>query len=208
MELYAAYLKEAARLRDKYASQIKILVGFECEWIRQSDAQFVLDLAKNPAVDLFLGSVHHMHQIPIDYDRAMYEQARTQSGGTDELLFMDYFDAQYDMLHELKPPVVAHFDLIRLFSGCKDQDLREMPAVWQKVVRNLEFIAGQDMIIEVNSSALRKGLKEPYPARAVCEVSFFSTSVVRSSLNAPRNLSSWVASLRFQMIAMALRRSG
>lgn len=166
---HRAYIIEATRLRQLYASRIKILVGFECEWIRQSDLPFIKSLAADPAIDLFLGSVHHVHEIPIDFDRPMYEKAREEAGGTDERLFEDYFDSQYDMLHDLRPPVVAHFDLIRLYSDNKDTDLKSMPGVWKKVVRNLDYCARQGLMIEINSSALRKGLKEPYPGCSVCE---------------------------------------
>lgn len=180
MDNHKAYIKEATRLREKYASKIKILVGFECEWIRQTDLAFIKQLSKDPAVDLFLGSVHHVNEIPIDFDRPMYEAARKESGGTDEKLFEDYFDAQYDMLHDLRPPVVAHFDLIRLFADERDKDLKMMPGVWKKVVRNLDYCVRQGLMIEVNSAALRKGLKEPYPGRSVCEVSAENATSPRS----------------------------
>jgi histidinol-phosphatase (PHP family) len=120
-------------------------------------------------VDFFIGSVHHVHEIPIDYDAAFYEKAREVAGGTDERLFEDYFDAQFEMLKALKPRVVGHFDLIRLLSDEPDRDLREMKGVWERVVRNLKYVVGQNGLLEINSSALRKGLKEPYPGRSVCE---------------------------------------
>ena len=120
-------------------------------------------------MDYFIGSVHHVHEIPIDYDAEFYEKARHVAGGTDERLFEDYFDAQFEMLKALKPRVVGHFDLIRLLSDEPDRDMRGMKRVWEKVVRNLMLVVGQDGLLEINSSALRKGLKEPYPGRSVCE---------------------------------------
>ena len=126
-------------------------------------------MASNPNIDYFIGSVHHVHEIPIDYDRALYVKARNAAGGTDERLFEDYFDSQYEMLKALKPKVVGHFDLIRLFSDKPNGDLREMKGVWEKAVRNLKLIVEQGGLMEINSAALRKGLKEPYPARSVCE---------------------------------------
>jgi len=125
---------------------------------------------ENPNIDYFLGSVHHVHEIPIDYDRAMYEQARKVSGGTDERMFEDYFDSHYEMLKALQPRIVAHFDLIRLFSDDPDRDLKTVDGVWSRIVRNLALIKDQGGLLEINSSALRKGLKEPYPTRSVCEV--------------------------------------
>ena len=120
-------------------------------------------------MDFFIGSVHHVHEIPIDFDAAFYGKAREVAGGTDERLFEDYFDAQFEMLKALKPRVVGHFDLIRLLSDEPDRDLRKMKGVWERVVRNLKYVVGQNGLVEINSSALRKGLKEPYPGRSVCE---------------------------------------
>jgi histidinol-phosphatase (PHP family) len=110
-----------------------------------------------------------VHQIPIDYDTKFYQKARDAAGGTDKRLFEDYFDAQYEMLKALKPKVVGHFDLIRLLSDEPDRDLREMKGVWEKAVRNLRLVVRQGGLMEINSAGLRKGLKEPYPGRAVCE---------------------------------------
>ena len=112
-----------------------------------------------------------MHEIPIDYDRATYTRARDAAGGSDERLFEDYFDAQWEMLNALRPTVVGHFDLVRLFADRPDAELRAMPGVWGRVRRNLEFVVASGALLEVNSSALRKGLREPYPSRCVCEVS-------------------------------------
>jgi histidinol-phosphatase (PHP family) len=166
-----AYICEAIRLRDKYASSIKILIGFEGEWIRPSSADMVSTLLQIPGTDFFIGSVHHVHEIPIDFDKAMYQKARHVAGGTDERLFEDYFDAQFEMLKALQPPVVGHFDLIRLLSDDPNVEFRSMEGVWERVLRNLTLIAEQGGLLEVNSSALRKGLKEPYPSRSICQVS-------------------------------------
>lgn len=156
-------------MREKYAGKIKILIGFEGDWIRPSYAVLIKELASNPVIDYYIGSVHHVHGIPIDYDIPFYQKAREVAGGSDERLFEDYFDAQFEMLKALKPKVVGHLDLIRLLSDEPNRDLREMKGVWEKVVRNLEVIVEQKGLVEVNTSALRKGLKEPYPTRSVCE---------------------------------------
>lgn len=163
-------MKEAVRLREKYKDEIMIIIGFEGEWIRPEYADLIEELMQDPETDFFLGSVHHMHGIPIDYDKPMYIEARKAAGGTDERLFEDYFDTQYSMLQRLEPMVIGHFDLIRLLSDEPDQDLKSMPRVWSRITRNLDLINKQGGLLEINSSALRKGLKEPYPTRSICEV--------------------------------------
>ena len=166
---HEAFINEAIRLRQKYAGKIKILIGFEAEWIRPSYATLVQELASNSAVDFFVGSVHHVNEIPIDFDNAFYELAREKAGGTDQRIFEDYFDSQFEMLKTLKPVVVGHFDLIRLLSDEPDRDLKHMAGIWEKIIRNLNVVVGYGGLLEINTSALRKGLKEPYPGRAICE---------------------------------------
>ncbi|KHJ32776.1 putative histidinol phosphate phosphatase family protein [Erysiphe necator] len=166
---HSDYLAEALNLREKYKDQIKILIGFECEWIRASYGPLIKQLAADPAIDYFIGSVHHVHEIPIDYDRSFYFQAREKAGGTDARLFEDYFDAQYQMLIEVQPRVIGHFDLIRLLSDRRDLSLTDLEDVWTRILRNLRVILEKDALLEVNSSGLRKGLKEPYPMRCICE---------------------------------------
>jgi histidinol-phosphatase (PHP family) len=156
-------------MREKYRSQITLLIGFEGEYIRPSYGPLIKSLAANPVVDYFIGSVHHVHEIPIDYDVAMYRKARDVAGGTDERLFEDYFDLQFEMLNAVHPKVVGHFDLIRLLAEEPNADLRHWKGVWEKVVRNLKTIVEQGGLMEINTSALRKGLEEPYPTRAICE---------------------------------------
>jgi histidinol-phosphatase (PHP family) len=134
----------------------------------------VKDLQAKYKWDFFVGSVHHVHTIPIDFDRDHFENARQVSGGSDIQLFEDYFDSQYEMLQSLKPPVVGHFDLIRLLSDHRNIDMTIYARLWDKVQRNLKFISSYDGILEINTSALRKGLDEPYPISSICQVSLLS----------------------------------
>ena len=167
----AAYYQEATRLREKYSSQIQLVIGFETEWIRPAVSKALVEesLARIP-FEFFIGSVHHMHTYPIDYDRPLYEKARQVAGGSDPRLFEDYFDAQLDMLHQLRPLVVGHFDLIRLKSDDPDASFSAWPGVWQRVLRNLDFVASYGGILEINTAALRKGMSEPYPQAEICRV--------------------------------------
>lgn len=180
MPRHEAYMLEAQRLQARYADQIHILIGFEGEFIRpEVYSSLVRELATHPAVDYFIGSLHHTCGIPIDFDKDFYAKARNAAGGSEELMYAKYYDEQYAMLTALKPRVVGHFDLVRLLSEDPGRDVKSSwtkkvsdgsrEAVWEKVVRNLKVIQGQGGWLECNSSALRKGLAEPYPARPIAE---------------------------------------
>ncbi|KAI5921268.1 histidinol phosphate phosphatase HisJ family protein [Camillea tinctor] len=183
---HAAYLLEAARLRAKYAGQIELLIGFEGEWLRPGYRDLITELAAHADVDYFIGSLHHVNGVPIDYDGAYYARARDSCAPTatngeaapgsevdaeaaEERMYARYYDEQYAMLAALRPRVVGHFDLVRLLSGSPGRDVRRWAGVWARVRRNLAHVAGYGGWLECNSSALRKGLAEPYPCRAIAE---------------------------------------
>lgn len=210
-KLYEDFYIEARRLQKAYVDRIDILVGFESEWIRESSRTILWDLRAKYAVDMFVGSLHHVHTHAIDLDTPCYHRAREVAGGTDEQLFADYFDDQLDMLKELRPPVVGHFDLIRLKSDDPERSFKTWPEVWGKVERNLEFVAGYGGVLELNSSALRKGMTEPYPQVEICRVcySICCVSMVRLVLltSLCRSSCVWVAASHCPMTAIVLGRS-
>ncbi|KAI1775469.1 histidinol-phosphatase [Hypoxylon cercidicola] len=166
---HAAYLEEARRLQAKYASQLHILIGFEGEFPRAGYGALVASLAADPRVDYFVGSLHHIGAVPVDYDGAYYARA-VAAAGTEEAAHARYYDQQHAMLTALRPRVVGHFDLVRLLSSAPARDVRaEWPAVWARVARNLAVVAAYGGWLECNTSALRKGLAEPYPGRQIAE---------------------------------------
>lgn len=169
-QTFAAYYDAALLLRRKYASQIQILVGFEAEYIRASSIEIVRDLQQIYKFDFFVGSVHHVNTIPIDFDHALYGKALLSVGGDETLLFAAYLDTMYEMLTALRPAVVGHFDLIRLLSS---QPLRQLSAcgdlVWSRALRNLAYIKSYNGLLELSSASLRKGWPTPFPGPDVCQ---------------------------------------
>lgn len=203
-DLIDGFYAHATELREKYKDQINILVGFEGEWIRPSSLKLIKDLQSKHDFDYFVGSVHHVLTYPIDYDRAKYEEVRRLVGGSDEELFSEYFDAQYAMLQKLRPKLVGHFDLIRLYSDDPNGSFHQWDGVWEKIVRNLKFVADYGGVLELNSSALRKGMSEPYPKAEICQVSLCRPEPGTLLLiEYRRNSLGWVVGSHCRMIVMA-----
>ena len=148
----------------------------EIDWIRPASRVFIQNLLERYSFDLFVGSVHHVHTIPIDYSAENFQEAVQKSGGSEEKLFENYFDLQYEMLAMLKPPVVGHFDLIRLKSMSPNDSIKRYLAAWEKAVRNISFVIEYGGVFEINSAALRKGLSHPYPMADLCNVSNFQST--------------------------------
>ncbi|KAJ3334803.1 histidinolphosphatase [Gonapodya sp. JEL0774] len=175
---FEAYVVEARRLQQVYDGRIHLLVGMETEHI--PDAGYlgaVARLRERHRLDYLVGSLHHVDGTPIDYDIPTLERAEEQcrkavgalasdtAAGTEEL-FIRYFDQQYEMLSALKPEVVGHFDLIRLWRV--EHPLSE--EVWSRIRRNVDFVIGYGGLFEVNAAAYRKGLPEAYPQKDILKL--------------------------------------
>lgn len=175
------YFAKAQELRAKYQDKIALPIGFESDWCGPHSLELIQQSLQNHNFDFFIGSIHHVRGIPIDYDQASYDRARTSAGGTDEELFEEYFDEQLGMLKALRPVVVGHFDLVRLKSSDFNVGWQSMKGVWSRILRNLDFVASYGGILEINSAAMRKGMDEPYPKSEICQVS--KTSTIECSID-------------------------
>jgi len=164
------YYHKAVALRAKYQGQIRILIGFETEYIRAESIQCVQALLQKYSFDYCVGSIHHVLGIPIDYSSELWCEARQACGGTDELLYAQYFEEQYELLVQIKPLVIGHFDVIRLWAPDKMAKLRQWPSVWAKVTRNINTVIHYGGLFELNSAAYRKGFEEAYPTSEIAMV--------------------------------------
>ena len=153
------YFKEARALKTKYADQIELLVGFETEAYTgyQEEVSALIDRHQP---DMIVGSVHHLHDILFDAAPEDYAQAVEKSGSIEQF-YCDYFDKQLELIEYFKPPVVGHFDLVRLH----DPDYRsrfEVTAIRDRALRNLTRIKELGLILDLNMRSLKKSADEPY----------------------------------------------
>ncbi|OQY20298.1 MAG: restriction endonuclease [Desulfobacteraceae bacterium 4572_35.1] len=153
------YVQTARRLQQQYAGEMTIYVSMESEfyagavpWVRQLQRQYNLDY--------LVGSVHHVNECCFDFSVTEYQYAIEVAGGLDAA-YCNYFDAQYAMIEHLRPAVVGHFDLIRLFDDDYPRRMQQ-PQVAQRIERNLQRIAQLGLMLDFNVRALLKGATEPY----------------------------------------------
>lgn len=162
---FDSYFSRAKQLKKKYETQIKMYIGFEGEMMDKGSCEFLSRLLSEYQPDLWVGSVHFVNEVPIDFDKASWEFAKTKCGGSIECLFRAYFDLQYELITRMAPPVIGHFDLIRLFSSTQD-----LSSVWELVERNITEGIRRGCLFEINTSAISKGWDTPYPKRDIAKV--------------------------------------
>lgn len=185
---FQAYLSEARKLQAEYTERgtLQILVGCESENITSpgtldyltqvlgSDANTKPEHIGEGVVDYIVGSLHHTHSIPIDFDRETFDRSvesfktsATSSITDAHLKLIDqYLEDQMEVLQRLNPEVIGHFDLFRLFVP----ELKlEAPDVWAKVERNIRFAIGYGALFECNAAAFRKGWNTSYPGKEILD---------------------------------------
>ncbi|TKY84664.1 hypothetical protein EX895_006566 [Sporisorium graminicola] len=187
-DTFKAYLVEARRLQVEYAAKsLHVLVGCETENITSPDSLDYLmevlgsDVGTEPelvgagVVDYIVGSLHHTHAIPIDFDRETFDrsvasfQSDSASSTADAHLRLvdQYLEDQMEVLQRLKPEVIGHFDLFRLFTP--QLELQE-PRIWAKVQRNIRFAVEYGALFECNAAAFRKGWNTSYPGKELLQL--------------------------------------
>ncbi|MGI9536847.1 MAG: histidinol-phosphatase [Desulfocapsaceae bacterium] len=167
LERFGSYMEECRRLQEKYSAQIQLFAALEIETYSGYE-EFVPFLIERFAPDYIVGSVHFVNDINFDYSETIYDRAADSAGGLDQL-YLKYFDLQYEMIRRLKPEVVGHFDLIRIFdSGYRER--LEQPEVVSRIRRNLELIKELDLILDFNLRALHKGASEPYICESILKI--------------------------------------
>jgi histidinol-phosphatase (PHP family) len=165
-ERFSRYMAHCRNLQLAYRGRLTIFVGMETE-AYQGAVDYAIRLRDRFQPDYVVGSVHHVADIPIDMNPHEYEMAITACGGIVNL-YEAYFDLQYDMIQTLKPSVVGHFDLIRIFDPDYISRLK-IPPIWTRVCRNLEAVASLGLMLDLNVRALLKGASEPYICPPILE---------------------------------------
>lgn len=182
LQNFRNYIEHATRVQKEYNSKsgVKLLVGFEIEGLDDEHISFSDEILSQYPINMTVGSVHYLHKIPIDFSAELWLGARDQSKDkTARGLYKDYFDLQFEVISRLKPNVIGHFDLIRLFepkdeidptTGIKIRDInleKDWPEVWEGIVKNIKFAVNYGALFELNSAAIRKGWDSPYPKKDI-----------------------------------------
>jgi len=161
---FADYISKCRKLQKKYSSSIKLYIGFETE-IFNGFESFTKKLIQKFQPDYIVGSIHHVKDMCFNESKQGYFDTVQAVGGL-EALYCEYFDQQYEMIKALKPEVVGHFDIIRIFDpNCQIQ--LKKPDVQKRIRRNLKLIKKLDLIIDYNLRAFNPGANEAYPSRSI-----------------------------------------
>jgi histidinol-phosphatase (PHP family) len=153
-----AYEKDVQNLKEKYNKQIKILLGYEVDYLKG----YIDERVIHAKVDYLIGSVHFLDKWGFDNPEFISEY---HNRDIDEI-WQKYFDAIEAMAKTGYFDIVGHFDLIKVFKYMPKKEI-------QLIAKNaLKAIKQSGMVLELNTAGLRKPTKEIYPSPLLLEMAY------------------------------------
>ncbi|RLA74664.1 MAG: histidinol-phosphatase [Epsilonproteobacteria bacterium] len=165
------YIKDIKKLKQKYKNSIKILTGFEVDYLT---GDYIYDEILNTKVDYLIGSVHF---IPLSSEK--YSLFNPKFWGFDnpdfigqyedkdiDTIWQNYFDAVELMAKSKLFDIVGHLDLIKIFGFMPTKDPKSLA---QKAIKQIKL---SGMSVEINSAGLRKPIGEQYPSTELLQLCF------------------------------------
>ena len=161
LEQSVDYRAEIARLKEKYAGQIRVLCGLERDFISDDFADY----------DYVIGSVHLLtmpdgHHVSIDWTAEKQREGVEKYFGGDWYAFVeDYYATVAKVVEVTRCDIIGHFDLITKFIEQEPQfDVHHPRYVkaWQSAA---DILLKTGKLFEINTGAISRGYRtSPYPA--------------------------------------------
>jgi len=152
------YTEDVKRLKEQYKDDIKILLGYEVDYLKGHMDKRVL----SAEVDYLIGSIHFLGEWGFDNPEFNHEY---KNKNIDDI-WQEYFNNIEAMAKTEHFDIVGHLDLIKIFNFMPKKDIR-------LIAKNaLKAIKKSNMVLELNTAGLRKPCKEIYPTPSLLEMAY------------------------------------
>lgn len=171
------YFKAVGDLKEKFASEIEILLALEIDYIPGITKSFI-DFTKLGNLDYTIGGIHLIKNK--DKEGLWFIDGPLQETYDDGLMKLfngharkgveAYYNQMMEMITTQQPDIIAHFDKIKMHN--KDRYFSEEEGWYKELAwKNLKYIAKEtDCIIEINTRGLyKKRAATTFPGPALLE---------------------------------------
>ena len=163
MDRVEDYRNTVLGLKAKYADQIQIYLGMECDYMGVPPVNH----RQEYGLEYTIGSVHSLldkeegRYYSIDGSVAAFAEAINNMGP--KRLVKAFYEQSIDMIDAIKPDMAGHMDLCRRNNF--DKAFFDWDEAWYKplVMPYIEKLAESGTIVEMNVSKVRPGV-EQYPS--------------------------------------------
>ena len=153
------YVSEVHRLRQAYP-EIQIKLGIEADYYSEEEEQATRDLLAQYPFDYVYGSVHFVDDWAIDDPGNMH---RWDAFGVDTV-YERYFQQLQHAARSGLFDIISHSDLAKKFGHRPTTDFSSL------IEETVRCYKEAGVAVEINSSGLRKPVKEIYPAPQIVQL--------------------------------------
>ena len=154
------YLSMIEAVREEFRDKLNIRIGFEVDYPLRGS--FDLKYMSDQRVDYLIGSCHYLQDWPFDHHDYTHEY---EERGIDAV-YSDYYDTLAEIADSGLFNIIGHFDLTKKFGFRAQADMTA------KIAHVAEAAARTSTAVEMNTSGLRKPVKEIYPAENIVKILF------------------------------------
>lgn len=178
------YVQEIHRLKDKYACQIQIYLGFEADFFDSPlIGTAIPDKSKYSefSPDYLIGAVHFINtengffsvDNKTEFVKEALEKFYTRENGQIDAkkAVRDYFSAEREMLLKGNFDIIAHPDLIRIRNTVLHFFSEDESWYKDELRATAKVIASSGVIAEINTGAIARGnMDDTYPSQYFLEL--------------------------------------
>ena len=159
---FQSYKKIVSDLKNKYKAVIKVRFGLEADWVpgRMDEVFHNLD---SEDFDYLIGSIHYTDEFPLD--NPDFVEKWKEKGAADKV-WHRYFELVFQMVQSGKFNIIGHFDLPKKFGYYPSS----MDKINKLILEIFTVASKNNMAIELNTSGLRKPVKEIYPSPEILKL--------------------------------------
>ena len=161
MEELPFYFSCISALKEKFRGRIEIKSGLEVDYTPETEKQ-TRKILKKYNLDYVLGSCHFLGEWPIDHPDHIDEWKKRDVA----LVYKEYFQRINKMADTGIFDIIAHIDLVKKFGFIPEINLTN---IYKDAALHIKK---NNLCLEVNTSGLRKPVKEIYPAQEFLKICF------------------------------------
>lgn len=153
------YAPEVSEAAERYKGTIAVRRGIEADFYAGTEP-WVRDFIDRNDFDYVIGSVHFLGEWGFDNPVFLHRYEERDIDATYE----QYFDTVARSAKSGLFDIIAHCDLVKKFGHRPTKSMRE------PIRAMMEAIKKENLAIEINTSGLRKPVREPYPGPEILAV--------------------------------------
>ena len=147
------YVRDVQHARQQFP-ELKIKLGIEADYYSPDEEDATRALLQQHPFDYIYGSVHFINDWAIDDPRNLH---RWDEQGVD-VIYREYFHRLQQASRSGIFDIISHTDVVKKFGHRPTKDISSL------LEETVQAYKESDVAVEINSSGLRKPVKEIYPS--------------------------------------------